>query len=103
MPEKGRLAPFAMCTPLRARTRAPGAGFGREPEGNGPVAGCCRLPAYDRFPISMQRAGGLCRRGNDARRKSQERLPLVRSYVGLAAFIALSWDFVVWRGWLVST
>ena len=28
---------------------------------------------------------------------------LDRSYVGLAAFIALSWDFVVWRGWLVST
>jgi hypothetical protein len=28
---------------------------------------------------------------------------LIRSYVGLAAFIALSWDFVVWRGWLVST
>ena len=28
---------------------------------------------------------------------------LIRSYVGLAAFIALSWDFTVWRGWLVST
>jgi hypothetical protein len=28
---------------------------------------------------------------------------LARSYVGLAAFILLTWDFVVWRGWLVST
>jgi hypothetical protein len=28
---------------------------------------------------------------------------LSRSYVGLAAFILLTWDFVVWRGWLVST
>ena len=28
---------------------------------------------------------------------------LTRSYVGLAAFILLTWDFVVWRGWLVST
>ncbi len=26
-----------------------------------------------------------------------------RSYVGLAAFILLTWDFVVWRRWLVST
>jgi hypothetical protein len=26
-----------------------------------------------------------------------------RSYVGLAAFIVLTWDFTVWRGWLVST
>jgi hypothetical protein len=30
-------------------------------------------------------------------------LVLARSYVGLAAFIVLTWDFVVWRGWLVST
>jgi phosphoglycerate dehydrogenase-like enzyme len=28
---------------------------------------------------------------------------LARSYVGLAAFITLTWDFVVWRGRLVST
>lgn len=28
---------------------------------------------------------------------------LDRSYVGLAAFILLTCDFVVWRGWLVST
>ena len=29
--------------------------------------------------------------------------PLTRSYVGLAASIALTWDFTVWPGWLVST
>jgi len=29
--------------------------------------------------------------------------PLGRSYVGLGAFILLTWDFMVWRGWLVST
>ena len=28
---------------------------------------------------------------------------LIRSYVGLAAFILLTWDFVVLLGWLVST
>jgi hypothetical protein len=28
---------------------------------------------------------------------------LGRSYVGLAALITLTWDFVVWRGRLVST
>ena len=28
---------------------------------------------------------------------------LARSYVGLAGFIVLTWDFMVWRGWLVST
>src|SRR5580693_7159368 len=28
---------------------------------------------------------------------------LSRSYVGLAGFIALTWDFMVWPGWLVST
>jgi hypothetical protein len=28
---------------------------------------------------------------------------LTRSYVGLAASIALTWDFTVWPGWLVST
>src|ERR1022692_2362307 len=28
---------------------------------------------------------------------------LGRSYVGLAAFTALTWGFTVWRGWLVST
>jgi hypothetical protein len=30
-------------------------------------------------------------------------LTLGRSYAGLAAFITLTWDFVVWRGRLVST
>jgi hypothetical protein len=28
---------------------------------------------------------------------------LVRSYVGLAGLIALTWDFMVWPGLLVST
>ena len=28
---------------------------------------------------------------------------LTRSYAGLGAFIPLTWDFMVWRGWLVST
>ena len=28
---------------------------------------------------------------------------IVRSYVGLAGFITLTWDFMVWPGWLVST
>jgi len=28
---------------------------------------------------------------------------LVRSYVGLAGFLMLTWDFMVWPRWLVST